>query len=69
MSDMSKFSPDGGLSIFNVKDGTSRQSIANIEALIPSSATTSNKLATANDIPDEGAITDTQWTAITALLG
>lgn len=66
MADMSKFSPDRGLTIVNVKDSTSRQSIAEILELIPSSASTSNKLSTAGDV---GTVTDTQWTAITALLG
>lgn len=51
MANMSKFSPDNGLSIFDIKDGTSRQAITNIEALIPSGASTSNKLATMSDIP------------------
>ena len=70
MADMSKFSPDKGLTIVNVNDSTSRQSIAEIQELIPSGATTSNKLATLTDVSSAaGEITDAQWVAITALLG
>lgn len=41
---------------YDVKDTTARSSISTIEGLIPSSATTSNKLATQADIPSSTSV-------------
>ena len=47
-----------GSTYLDCKDATARTSISTIEGLIPSSATTSNKLATAADIIDLGLYID-----------
>lgn len=50
MADISKVRKDS--TEYNIKDATARSSISTIEGLIPSSATTSNKLVTEADTPD-----------------
>lgn len=51
MADISKIKKKSTQTEYNIKDSSARSSISTIEGLIPSSATTSNKLATAADIP------------------
>ena len=52
MADISKISPDGGTTEYNIKDATARSSVTTIDGKIPSSASSSNKLATASDVND-----------------
>ena len=51
MADISKISPDAGTTEYNVKDATARSDIASIVEKIPVNASSSNKFATASDIP------------------
>lgn len=44
MADISKISPDGGTTSYNLKDSAARSSISAIEEKIPSAASSSNKL-------------------------
>jgi len=44
MADISKISPDGGTTEYNLKDSSARNSISTIEEKIPSAASSSNKL-------------------------
>jgi len=44
MADISKISPDGGATSYNLKDSAARSSISAIEEKIPSAASSSNKL-------------------------
>ena len=50
MADISKISPDGGTTEYNIKDSTARSDVSTINGKIPSGASSSNKMATASDV-------------------
>ncbi len=50
MADISKISPDGGTTKYNIKDATARTEVSTINGKIPSGASSSNKMATASDV-------------------
>ena len=50
MADISKISPDGGTTEYNIKDATARTDVSTINGKIPSGASSSNKMATASDV-------------------
>ena len=54
MADISKINPTGGPTAYDLKDASARSSIAGIQELIPSTASTSNLLATMEDVSGGG---------------